>query len=979
MNNTNRKKKILPLIVTIFIAALALVSCETEFTVKFETDGGSAVASIKVERLSLIDERSVPVPVKSDYTFAGWYKDKSLSNEWNFAADKVTKNITLYAKYLAVPSAFKFEPNSDGQSYSVALNTNALSSVSPNIPSEYRGLPVTKIADSGFSSAKSMTAITIPASVTEIGSKAFYQCLKLETVTFEEGSALKKIGTYAFSEDYLITEISLPAGLETIDEYAFYKDAALKTVAFGEESGLESIGKYAFSECKTLTGVTTGGASFFPDSLKTVGDRAFYNNAQLADVVFSEESQLASIGSYSFYNTSLKEIFLPPQLTSMGTYAFAENKSVISVAFAEDSVITSIPSSAFANCTSLYSAELPASLTGISSLAFNGTPSLKKVVLKSYVSTSSLLYNARIMDGTKAAAVIVPDEYLADYKSKNSAYSKYIVSEAADETQASYTKIVDDSYLLYVEESGAKRSLIVYFGGDANVAVSDLTEIGQYAFAGLRSLQSVTVSGGNFQIGDYAFKNTPYLTSAHVSGVTDIGVSAFINSGLTEIGLGSALVNIGNSAFQDCKSLKAAAIPASVEKIYGSAFSGCSALETVTIADGSVLENIGGFAFYEAKSLKSINLPDSVTYIGVSAFSKCVSLTSVRLPAGLTKIEPLAFFAAGITDLIIPASVTEIGNAAFQGCSNLKSITFEDGSLLEKLGDGVFSMHDTSGMNNGGAEYNPNLRTVTLPASLTTVGAGVFDRVYVKVIVISSLVNAAADSAPNLDALLTQEAGLMQNGRVILINAAADSELYNGYKGAGGRYASDAFVASINDAMDADGKPTANWQSDGRLLYTDGGTNQVTLTAYLGYNSSPSLDGIYTVGKYAFAFCVSLEDIVFDAAGGGARVIEEGAFESCINLKTIEFTEPRLNIDSYSIGKYAFKKCTNTTDTGVILRGSTAMDNGGFYVDTGAFYGWTKEQTITLAGITSAHTAKWATNWGSATVSGNCYAVIVYE
>ena len=38
-------------------------------------------------------------PMDADYKFEGWYKESSCTNQWNFATDKVTETMTLYAKW----------------------------------------------------------------------------------------------------------------------------------------------------------------------------------------------------------------------------------------------------------------------------------------------------------------------------------------------------------------------------------------------------------------------------------------------------------------------------------------------------------------------------------------------------------------------------------------------------------------------------------------------------------------------------------------------------------------------------------------------------------------------------------------------------------------------------------------------------------------------------------------------------------------
>ncbi len=44
-------------------------------------------------------------PVRSGYTFGGWFKDQACTAAWDFSNDKVTSDMTLYAKWLA-PSVF---------------------------------------------------------------------------------------------------------------------------------------------------------------------------------------------------------------------------------------------------------------------------------------------------------------------------------------------------------------------------------------------------------------------------------------------------------------------------------------------------------------------------------------------------------------------------------------------------------------------------------------------------------------------------------------------------------------------------------------------------------------------------------------------------------------------------------------------------------------------------------------------------------
>lgn len=68
----------------------------TSYTVKFETNGGSFIAEKEVEQGSRIARPNDPT--KEGFTFAGWYSDRALTQEYDFNK-AVTQDITIYAKW----------------------------------------------------------------------------------------------------------------------------------------------------------------------------------------------------------------------------------------------------------------------------------------------------------------------------------------------------------------------------------------------------------------------------------------------------------------------------------------------------------------------------------------------------------------------------------------------------------------------------------------------------------------------------------------------------------------------------------------------------------------------------------------------------------------------------------------------------------------------------------------------------------------
>ena len=227
----------------------------------------------------------------------------------------------------------------------------------------------------------------------------------------------------------------------------------------------------------------------------------------------------------------------------------------------------------------------------------------------------------------------------------------------------------------------------------------------------------LTISGSGDMHG-YGSSDAPWYGSRSrvksaviAEGVTSIGESAFENCrSLTSVTIPNSVTSIGWSAFFYCKSLTSVTIPDSVTSVGAYAFLGCTSLTSVTIPNS--VTSIGGCAFDECWSLTSVTIPDSVTSIGDSAFASCTSLTSVTIPNSVTSIGRYAFYyCTSLTSVTIPDSVTSIGWLAFNGCTSLTSVTIPDGVTI--INDAVF---------NGCT----SLTSVTIPDSVTSIGGSAF-------------------------------------------------------------------------------------------------------------------------------------------------------------------------------------------------------------------------------------------------------------
>lgn len=235
--------------------------------------------------------------------------------------------------------------------------------------------------------------------------------------------------------------------------------------------------------------------------------------------------------------------------------------------------------------------------------------------------------------------------------------------------------------------------------------------IGDYSFAGLMELTSVTIPATVTNVGMGAFSSCPSLQSVRLAeGLRVIERKAFQGCpSLESLVLPEGLERIESQAFSSC-GLKGIIIPASVHAIADQVFLRCDALSSVSVAEGNPVydsregcnaiivtsENqlffgckgtripasvtsIGYGAFFSCQGLTEIAIPGSVTEIGESTFHMCPALREVSLSEGLKIIRRGAFWYCGLSSLTIPASVTAIEPTAFWS-SALTSIT----SLIER-------------------------------------------------------------------------------------------------------------------------------------------------------------------------------------------------------------------------------------------------------------------------------------------------------
>lgn len=252
---------------------------------------------------------------------------------------------------------------------------------------------ITYISGGVFSDMEALERVSLPASLSSIGSYAFSSCGNLQTIDL---SKVTYIGNAAFENCANLTDLQFSPDLKEIDGAAFRGCASLEAVEIPES--VERLGASVFENCTNLK------TARIHCTITVLEDGFFAKCVSLTDVELPDSLQRIS-GAFTNCE-SLKNIQLPDSVRWIDRDAFANCKSLVLMLLPES--VEEIDVSAFENCSSLRAIELSSKLTEIPDKAFFGCTALREVELPDGITrigrnafSDSGVYRVNIPEGVR--------------------------------------------------------------------------------------------------------------------------------------------------------------------------------------------------------------------------------------------------------------------------------------------------------------------------------------------------------------------------------------------------------------------------------------------------------------------------------------------------------------------------------------------------------------------------------------------------
>ena len=329
---------------------------------------------------------------------APFYSTSSKITSFVFG-DSVQTIPAYLCKYMSLLDTIVLPPSVSSLGQNAFMYCTSLKSI--NLPVTQKTLPI-----SFLEGCTSLESIELPATLTTISQDAFYGCSKLANANLHEG--ITTINQRAFYGCKLAS-ITIPQTVTYIGSKAFQGNPTTAVTWLPKtcDTGSDDNAPFYSTSSKITSFV-------FGDSVQTIPGYLCKSMDKLENVVLPEN--LTTIGQYAFYGCSLLyDVAIPASVSSIGTYAFAFCKAIKNFVFPAG--IKTLTTSVLEGCWSLEDVVIPASVTTINTDAFYGCSKLMEI--HNYAYTPQTITERAVNNVNKHTCILyVPMDYIDFYRAK---------------------------------------------------------------------------------------------------------------------------------------------------------------------------------------------------------------------------------------------------------------------------------------------------------------------------------------------------------------------------------------------------------------------------------------------------------------------------------------------------------------------------------------------------------------------------------
>jgi hypothetical protein len=391
------------------------------------------------------------------------------------------------------------------------------------------GTNVSSIGSSAFQSCSSLTELSVPNSVTNLGADVLAGCSGLTNVGL--GSQLASIGDNGFQDCSRLTVIVLPASLNSLGNGVFAGCASLTAIMVDSLNPFyNSANGVLFNQSQTtLIQVPAGfvGSFALPNGVTNISSGALAGCAQLTAI---------TVGGQNPYFTAVNGVLFDAARTTLIQFPGAMGGS-----YSVPDGVTCLGATAFYGCTNLTSITIPASVTNVGMASFancayasiyfaGNAPNIIFSGIDPIGGLTRIVLGNNFYDPDLAAVYYLPGT--TGWGTTFDGLTAYLWNPPYVCTPAS-NSITINGY------NGSGSAIVIpdwidglpvttiapgTFDNAAGYALTNivlgtnLTSIGEYAFAACVNLTSVTIPAGVTNLGSGAFDYCINLKSVYFQG-----------------------------------------------------------------------------------------------------------------------------------------------------------------------------------------------------------------------------------------------------------------------------------------------------------------------------------------------------------------------------------------------------------------------------------------------------------------------------